>query len=348
MTSIINRTQITDNNVTDYGASVSRFGDVAWTQVLSNGDSDVLYRNGVDNSVTRIGNSLRQEYGAVMSNDGGVVFSDFNGDPDLRTYSGLSGESVRTVAASTRAEYGADIDGFYNVVYTTQFSPTDSDLVLFNASTGIATTIANRTSNELNPDINGNFVAYEVEFSPTDHDIDLYNISAGTTTTVAFSAQNDYNAHVLDNGNVIYQHQFSATDSDIYMYNAASGQTSIVSGSSRNDIGLQTGGNYATWEGYDGNDWEVFRFDATSGQVTQVTNNSVDDYVGDVSAAGYVVYQHQFSAADSDIYLYDGSSSIAVATSTRPEYDPHIAGNYIAWTQSDGHDSEIYRAQIAA
>jgi beta propeller repeat protein len=349
MTSIINRTQLTDNNVADYGSRVSRFGDVSWTNQFSSTDADVMYQTVSATSATRIGgSSANDEYLLDMSNAGGVVFMDYGSNADLRSYSGLSGDSVVGVETGPSDAFNAAADGFYNVVYEYAFSATDHDIRLFNSATGQTTSVASSTLNQSNPDIAGDYIVYEEQFATGDRDIYRYQISTGQATRIAGSTNDEYNAHVSSNGNVIYQHQFSATDSDIRFYNAATGQTTVLAGSVRNELNPQINGNYATWEAFDGNDWEVFRFDAVSGQTVQVTNNQVDDYNAQVSETGMVAYVHQFSATDSDIYLFDGVSSMGVATSTRNEINPHLNGNYISWEGFDGNDYEVFRAQIAA
>ncbi len=350
MTSIINRAQITDNNTTDYNGQVSRFGDVSWTQQFSGTDYDVMYQTLNATSATRIGGSTGFEFLSDMSSSGGVVFGSYSNDhnSNLTGYSGLSGATTVGIESSARNAYNAQADGFYNVVYEYEFSSTDHDIKLFNTSTGVTTNVATSTANQARPDIAGDFIVYDQESATGQRDIYEYRISTGQTTLIAGSAKNESNAHVSSNGNVIYQSQFGPDDSDIKFYNATTGQTQTLASSIFNEVSPQIAGNYAIWQAWDGNDYEIYRFDAATNQTVQVTNNTVDDRNAQVSENGMVVYEHQFSATDTDIYLFDGSTSMGVATSGRAEYDPHINGSYVSWTGFDGNDSEIYRAQIAA
>jgi hypothetical protein len=349
MTSIINRTQLTDNNVSDYGSQVSAYGDVSWTEQYSPTDADVMYQRLDAAGPSRIGPSIaNDEYLLDMSDAGGVVFMDYGTNADLRSYNSVDGSPVAAVETTPNNAYNAQIDAFYNVVYEYEYSANDHDIRLFNSGTGQTTYVANSTANQYNPDIAGDFITYEEQFGPGDRDIYQYQISTGQRTLIAGATNDEYNAHVSSNGNVIYQYQFSATDSDIRFYNAATGQTTTLASSIYNESNPQINGNYATWQAWDGNDWEVFQFDAASGQTVQVTNNSVDDYNPQVSVTGMVAYVHQYSANDSDIYLYDGTTTIGVATSTRNEINPHINGNFISWEGFDGNDYEVFRAQIAA
>jgi beta propeller repeat protein len=346
MTSIINRTQLTDNSIADYGSQVSVFGDVSWTQQYSALDADVMYQT-LGGSANRIGPSLRNEDLSDMSSSGAVVFADYGSSVDLRSYSGLGGASVVGVETGPNNAYNAEADGFYNVVYEYEYSATDRDIRLFNSSTGQTTTVAGSTRNQYNPDIAGDYITYEEQFGPGDRDIYRYQISTGERRLIAGATNDEYNAHVSSNGNVIYQYQFSANDSDIRFYNASTGQTTTLAASVYNENSPQINGNYAVWQAWDGNDWEVFRYDSASNTTVQVTNNSVDDYGAQVAANGMVAYVHQYSANDSDIYLYDGNSNIGVATSTRNEINPHINGGYISWEGFDGNDYEVFRAEIA-
>jgi hypothetical protein len=348
-TSIINRTQLTNNTVNDFGSDVSRYGDVSWTEQYSATDADVMYQRFDWTSPTRIGPSVaNDEYLLDMSDAGAVVFMDYGTNADLRSYSGLNGASVTAVETGPNNAYNAEADGFYNVVYEYEYSGNDHDIRLFNSATGQTTYVASSTANQYNPDIAGDFITYEQQAGAGDRDIYQYQISTGQTRLIAGRTNDEYNAHVSSNGNVIYQYQYSATDSDIRFYNAATGQTTTLAASIYNESNPQINGNYATWQAHDGNDWEVYRFDAATGQTVQVTNNSVDDYNAQVSADGMVAYVRQFSANDSDIYLFDGTTNIGVATSTRNEINPHISGTYISWEGFDGNDYEVFRAQISA
>jgi hypothetical protein len=349
MTSIINRTQITNNNSADYNGQVSRYGDVSWTQQYSGSDYDVMYQTLNATSATRIGGSSGIEFLSDMSSAGGVVFSSYsNGNYNLTGYSGLSGARNIGVESTTRNSSNAQADGFYNVVYEYAFSATDHDIKLFNTSTGVTTSVASSSANQSRPDIAGDFIVYEQQSATGQRDIYEYKISTGQTTLIAGAAKDEFNAHVSSNGNVIYQSQYSTNDSDIKFYNATTGQTQTLAAGSFNENSPQIAGNYAIWQAWDGNDYEIYRFDAATNRTVQVTNNSVDDRNAQVSENGMVVYEHQYSATDTDIYLFDGSTSMGVATSVRSESNPHINGSYVSWTGFDGNDTEIYRAQIAA
>ena len=78
----------------------------------------------------------------------------------------------------------------------------------------------------------------------------------------------------------------------------------------------------------------------------QITHNSNNDINPQVSDLGYIVWEHEFSSSDIDIYAYDGITDQVVANSIFDETDPMIAGNQIAWQALDGNDFEIYTAEI--
>jgi hypothetical protein len=348
MTSIINRTQLTNNGVSNFDSRVSDFGDVSWTQQYSANDADVMYQT-LAGSAQRIGASASDEYLSDLSRSGGVAFLDnAGGNLNIRSFSGLSGATVLGVETGSRNAYNAKIDGPYHIVYEVEYSPNDHEIYLYNTATGQSIAVATSTANQGNPDIAGDFITYEQQAETGNRDIYRYQISTGQTILIAGTRNDEYNAHVSSNGNVIYQCQGHANDSDIRFYNAATGQTIILADSIYDESNPQINGNYAIWQAWDGNDYEVFRFDAATGQTVQVTNNSVNDYNPQVSATGMVIYEHQYSDTNTDIYLYDGFSTLAVATSRRNEINPHISGNYISWESFNGHNYEVFRAQISA
>jgi Tol biopolymer transport system component len=350
MTSIINQTQLTNNTYSDNGSQVSIYGEVSWNQVLNGTDPDVLYQTLTDTTATRIGNTSRSESNVNMSNSGGVVFQDYNaGNYDLQSNTGLRNAPSIAVDQEPKDAYHAQASGLHDVVYEYAFSPTDHDIRLFNSATNVTKLVASSSENQTNPDMAGDFIVYEQETAPGSRDLYEYSVSTGISTKIAGDVKDEFNAHVADNGNVVYQLQYGAGDSDIYFYNATTGATTALARGGFDESNPQINGSYAVWEAWDGNDYEVFRFDAATGETRQLTDNTKNDRNAQVSENGMVVYEHQFSATDMDVYLYDGRTNLGVAVSSQhDEYNPHINGTYVSWEMFDGNDGEIFRAQIAA
>ncbi len=94
------------------------------------------------------------------------------------------------------------------------------------------------------------------------------------------------------------------------------------------------------------NYFEIYRYYSLAGSTIQITDNSKNDINPQVSDLGYIVWEHEFSSFDIDIYAYDGITDQVVAGSGFNEIDPMIAGNQIAWQAFDGDDFEIYTAEI--
>jgi hypothetical protein len=348
MTSIINRTQLTDNSYNDSGSQISRYGEVAWNQTYNGNDPDVMYQSLSATGPTRIAASARLEFGVNMSNSGGVVFQDYNGNYDLRSNTGLPGASSIAVETGLNNAYNAQASGLHDVVYEYEYNGLDHDIRLFNSATNTTTVVAGSIANQTHPDMAGDFIVYEQETTPGNRDLYEYRVSTGLSTKIAGNVKDEFNAHVAANGNVVYQLQYGTGDSDIYFYDAATGATRGLSTSTNDALNPQINGNYAVWEAWDGNDYEVFRFDSATGQTRQLTDNTVNDRNAQVAENGMVVYERQYSATDMDVYLYDGATNLGVATSVRNESNPHINGSYVSWEMNDGNDGEIFRAQIAA
>ncbi len=349
MTSIINKTQLTNNAYVDYGSQISTYGEVSWNQSYNGNDLDVLYQTVTDTAPTRIGGTTRPEFNVNMSNNGAVVFRDnVNGNFDLVSNSSLSGATNVIVENDPGSSSNAQASGLYDVVYEYAYTATDHDIRLFNSATNTTKLVAGSSETQTNPDMAGDFIVYEQETAPGIRDLYEYRVSTGLSTKIAGDVKDEFNAHVADNGNVVYQLQYGAGDSDIYFYNATTGGTTALAPSGFDESNPQINGNYAVWEAWDGNDFEIFRFDAATGQTTQVTDDTRNDRNAQVAANGMVVYEKEFSATDSDIYLYDGVTNLGVTNTFQKESNPHINGDYISWEMNDGSDREIFRAQIAA
>lgn len=82
--------------------------------------------------------------------------------------------------------------------------------------------------------------------------------------------------------------------------------------------------------------------------INQLTDNNVDDYNSRVSTLGEVVWEHEFSLNDIDVYLYTDVGTEILANSINNEINPQIAGNHVTWQTWDGNDWEVYSAEISA
>jgi len=77
-------------------------------------------------------------------------------------------------------------------------------------------------------------------------------------------------------------------------------------------------------------------------QITQLTNNSYDEWVGDINDNGYVVWLG-YDGTDYEIFLYDGTSTIQITDNSYNDDWPQINDNgYVVWLGYDGSDWEIF------
>ena len=60
------------------------------------------------------------------------------------------------------------------------------------------------------------------------------------------------------------------------------------------------------------------------------------------------MWEHDYSAYDTDVYLYAGgeTGTVGLGTSIYDEINPEIAGDQVTWQAWDGNDWEVYSAEI--
>lgn len=353
----ITTTQITDNFFNDTNPQVSGFGEVVWEHEYSLFDRDIYY---YENGITSyIASSFDDETNPQISYWGDVAYESYNSttfDSNIEYYDWFSG-TTETVADSFNYEYNPQIDGNY-IVYEEEYSVSDHDIYAYDTYTDTEIPIATSIDYEWGPDVDGNYVTYHSEYAIGDNDIYLYDLYNGTTTTVAASGNDETNAQVSsyyvydeyygysEQAAVVYEYEYAVGDSDIYLYLDETGETRYLATSIYDEINPDIAGDYVTWQAWDGNDYEVYRHDILTNTTEQLTDNFVDDTNPQVSELGYVVWEHQYSLFDTDIYLHDGNDIQYLATSFEDEINPDITGNYVTWQAWDGNDYEVYSATV--
>ena len=132
-----------------------------------------------------------------------------------------------------------------------------------------------------------------------------------------------------------------------------------------NESVFHTSGEYVVWQGRASasDDWEIYLFDGmydSNGDpnIIQLTDNDTDDtnpFVVQTASGGVnVVWEHQDEdggvPTDTEIYLYDGSQSIALTDNTYDDRDPQVSDTHVTWwgSESLGLDSEVFLYEIAS
>jgi beta propeller repeat protein len=343
------QTKLTNNDINDTNPHIAGNGDISWERESSENNHNIWYY-GAENEASRaIANNPSNETDPYISSQEEktyIVYEREMGAENTNIYYWNS-EGVNTVVADTpNNETNPEVYGDY-VVYEYESTPENKDIYLYNQSNETTIEIANSESNEYNAHLFGDYVIYESESSAGNTDIYRYDITNGETTEIATTANGETNAQVWGNGHVVYEYQSGNNNSDIRYYDNITGQTVTLADSIYNETHGDIAGQYIAWQGWDGNDWEVYRYDIASQTTERLTDNDVNDYAPEVSADGYVVYQHDVSENNSDIYLYTDTGTLTLGQSQYNETNYEIYGSQVTWQAWDGNDWEVYAAEIS-
>jgi beta propeller repeat protein len=123
-----------------------------------------------------------------------------------------------------------------------------------------------------------------------------------------------------------------------------------VTGNNYADTSPSIDGDYVVWQGYVNGNWEIFLYNIMSGNTDQITFNAFDDTKPQIDG-NYAVWQgfgnlpedQQSGTVDWEIFLYNISSheTIQVTMNNAQDHSPRIAGNWLAWMQAPGDDSDV-------
>ena len=170
---------------------------------------------------------------------------------------------------------------------------------------------------------------------------DIYIYDAGTHTTNMLTTPQNVNTNPCINDNNFIAWQATG---DIFVYNNVT-ITNITNSVAIDKIGNINNVNQIVWSGHDGSDYEIFVYDCNGGTTTQITSNSQDDIDPRINDNGVIVWSGS-NGTDYEIFLYDGSTK-QITFDEKTDSEPEInERNYLAWRTWDTPTRAIAKLSV--
>ncbi len=229
----------------------------------------------------------------------------------------------------------------------------NSDIYLYNISTGQEIRITTNTSTQSAPDIYNDKIVWE-DWRNGNADIYLYNISTGQETQITSnnSLLYQWRPDIYDN-NIVWR-----TVSAVYLYNISTGQETRITTNTVDQIDPPSiYDNKIVWGGWTNNNADIYMYDLSTGQETQITSNT-SDQISPVIYDNKIVWEDfsnsnctrwsSIGECNLDIYMYDLSTGqeTRITTNATLQWRPDIYDNKIVWEDWRNGNADIYMATI--
>lgn len=144
------------NNETN--AQVNELGDVVYELEFSSGDQDIKFYDGITGQTINLASSFYDERNPQIAGNY-ISWEAYDGnDYEIYRYDILTGQTSQ-ITNNVVDDYNAQVSELGFVVFEREFSSTDNDVLLYTDSEVI--TLGNSFYDELNPQIEGNYVSWE-------------------------------------------------------------------------------------------------------------------------------------------------------------------------------------------
>ncbi len=217
------------------------------------------------------------------------------------------------------------------IVYTTG-PGTDSDLWIYNPTTTFTTEISAQEGEiDGSPMVTANDLIFYQRGTNGQSDVYYFDPSLGTSTAIASSASNEVLRAELVNGAVTFSRIGSSGETDLYYVSLATGVLEVGG-----DLGATEQAQSKTYVGATSDDKIVFELAAVSGVDLYVWNpstgttrtiatNAENDRFEGITSADGIVYRHELTDPNHDLYLYTWASNVSVTVSATAENENYLA-----------------------
>jgi len=246
-------------------------------------DSEIFLYNLTDGTIANISNNASNfDRNPVISGDY-VVWEHNNDafDDEILLYRISTNGPIINISNRVGNEDDPKISG--NFVVWEGFDGTDTDIYLYNISTGIVTDVTNDTESQNDPDVDGHYVVWTLQ-TLGGRDVFLFdaNQAAIPANFLNISLGNSLSVTSLHIDSVyVYWEGSDAInfDSDIFLYRINEGGSSlIVSDNTDSDSRVSYNSNRLVWEeGYNSGDNEIAILDLANLNKILVTNDEIDN-----------------------------------------------------------------------
>ena len=211
-----------------------------------------------------------------------------------------------------------------------------SDIYLYNISTGKEYVITSTPEDEFSPDIFGNIIVW-VGYDPIDTDFEIFytDIQDGTILRLTDDFVNQLHPKIWGNY-IIWQEGDEALDDEIrvVLYNLENGEDYVVSGQSTYALFPDIWEDRVVWQdGRNGIDFDIYLYNISSSTEEQITSDPAHQTMPSIWE-DIVVWQ-DIRDGISQIYacIYPEKSSTRITSDQSPAEYPLIGENFISYIQ---------------
>ena len=220
------------------------------------------------------------------------------------------------------------------------------EIYLYDVIGADTTKLSKNSWDDVSPSIHDGLVAWQGD-DGDDNEIFLFDSGGRTQLTDNLTEDLSPRTH---EGQVVWQ-GVDGDDFDIFVFDGI--EVRQITDNDLEDRNPEIRSGEIVWEQCDGDcdegegDWEIFHHDLVTSITTQITTNDWNDEFPDVDG-GIVTYQRLDGPGDFDIYLWDGSETVAVTDNEVIAKQPKIDGDLIVWSQNvAGTQHDIYAYEIS-
>ncbi|MBI4837631.1 MAG: fibronectin type III domain-containing protein [Nitrospirae bacterium] len=217
----------------------------------------------------------------------------------------------------------------------------DSDIYMYDISTGVETRVISDSSDQYAPSISGDRIVW-TDYRNGNSDIYMYDISTGVETQITRDAADQWLPAIsgdsviwLDNRNVNW---------DIYMYNVSKGIESRININGIVDPWSYPAisGNRVLWTDNRNGSPAIYLYDISTGNETQITTD--DGWQQHPAISGNRIVWDDYRNGNADIYMYDISNGdeIRITINDDEQEYPDVSGKHITWHDYRNGNSDIY------
>jgi len=265
-------TQLTSN-----GILTSVVGGVSDSRAVWLGFNGVNIEVFLFDATTGISNKISNDgvnkISTAISGDN-LIWTTFDGQAAKAFfYDGRSRQSTELKAPGVTTASANGISGSKVVWLGRQGSTPNTDVYIYDVTTGTSTKLTNTPLNVFFIAISGSNVIWTAQDInatkaffynlQTDQTIELTNPGIIAAAAVAVS-----DTHVLWNG-------LDSTDTEVFLYSITTGNSTQLTSNATADLGTGLSGSNAVWAGLDGVDSDIFFYDGTT--TTQISNDTFND-----------------------------------------------------------------------
>jgi len=231
-----------------------------------------------------------------------------------------------------------------DIVAYTDTRNTDTDVYVYNISSGVELQITSGGGDQMLPDIFGNLVVY-TDFGTGNADVCLFNLTSQQTTRLTNSSANQRKPTVSGT-RVVYEDDRNG-NWDIFMINLRTMLETRLTSDPANQRNPVIWGPYVVWEDYRAGNADVQLLNLKTMEETAVTNWMSQET--DPTVEGDIISYFSNHYSVGDVFYYRISTGETVAVTAGPDYErnPVVSGDHVTYESYADGNAHIWLYSIS-